>query len=74
MTPGENDGDEDYDWEWFDDSRRSRTSEVDGEPADDVTQEVVADVLADDGPRRSARIAAPTHAYRQCPCDGEEHD
>ena len=62
--------DEDDDWVWFDDTRRRRTSEVDDEPADDVMHEVVAD----EGPRRSARIAARTHPYILCPCDEGEDD
>ena len=64
---------EDDDWEWFDGTRRRRV-EVDDEPADDATGEEGADMVGDDGPRRSTRIAARTHPYRPCLCDEGEDD
>ena len=64
---------EDDEWEWFDGTRRRR-EEVDGELVDDVMDEEGADVAGDDGPCRSARIAARTHTYRPCPCDEGEDD
>ena len=64
---------EEDDWDWYEDTRSQR--EEDGaEPADDVMDGEEAAVAGDDGPRRSARIAARTHAYRPCPCDEEEND
>ena len=69
--PGEDDSDDE--WEWFDNPRRRRTSEAEGEQGD-VQQAAGPDVVAGDGPRRSARIAARTRPYRPCPCDDEEDD
>ena len=67
VAPSMNESDDD-DW-WIDTPGRTEAEE-DGETEDGVVSEVVAEE-ADTGPRRSARIAARTHPYRQCPCDDE---
>ena len=64
---------EEDDWDWYEDARSQR--EEDGaEPVDDVMDGEEAAMAGDDGPRRSARIAARAHVYRPCPCDEEEDD
>ena len=48
---------------------------VDAEPVA-VARDATGDEGSEDeeGPRRSARVAARTHVYHRCPCDGDERE
>ena len=72
-APTDSASDED-DWDWYVNSPREPVQDEGNEDVVAAEPDVVGEGADDGGPRRSARIAARTHEYRRCPCEGEEHD
>ena len=67
-TPIDESASDEDDWDWFVGPRQEPVRDEEDEPPAGPGQ----DVAEDGGPRRSARIAARTQAYKRCPCDSDE--
>ena len=72
-TPADEASDED-DWDWYVNSPREPVQDEGNEDVVAPEPEVAREGADDGAPRRSARIAARTHEYRRCPCEGEVRD